>query len=467
LPRIVIDISSLAHWLGPPAGISRCQSIYANFALRNFPEAVFTIYDPRRRQFRMLSQQWASAVLEGTARTDMTMMPDASGVRRRTIDYVPAALHQPFWWVTQLRRKSLAQLEQWRLGAASSRRRSLIQRAQAPLITRKYRRGYYAADGSRVDWPAFEFMAGPALMLEPSDTTIAMQYDWMDTNIDVVARMRQAAGSRHVVLCHDIIPLQSPEWFSPVDVAIFKAYYDRAFAVADRVIFTSQRTAVDAAAYCRSIGVGIADHRVVPMGSNAVAAAPSDAALPRGLDAGRFVLFVSTIEPRKNHQFLIDGWRRLVADGTVASSGFKLVLVGRKGWMMEGFFDQLRSDPGLRSSVIHLSDIGDAVLSRLYRDAAFCVYPPKFEGFGLPPVEALASGQALIVSNAGPMPEVVGDFALCLDPNDLDAWTGKLREWMNGSPERERFAARARAEYKPVTWEDSARAFFEAALSRS
>ena len=98
---------------------------------------------------------------------------------------------------------------------------------------------------------------------------------------------------------------------------------------------------------------------------------------------------------------------------------------------------------------MHLSGVNDAMLSRLYGDAAFCVYPPKFEGFGLPPVEALALGKALIVSNAGPMPEVVGDFALCLDPDDIDAWTAKLREWISGSPERERFAVRARSAHQP------------------
>ncbi len=467
MPRIIIDISSLAHWLGPPAGISRCQRIYAKYALLNFPgDVLFTIYDPRLRQFRALSDRWAGEVIEGTARTDMTMMPDPSGMRSRTVDKVPELLREPFWWVTRLRRKSLSLLEQWRLKMSSPWARSIVQHIQSPLITRKYRRGYYAPDGSRIDWPPIDVLAGPPLVLEPTDTTIAMQYDWLDTNIEVLAEMRAAAGSRHVVLCHDIIPLQTPEWFSPDDVAIFNAYYDRAFAIADRVIFTSRRTAADVAEYCRSIGVTIADHRIVPMGSDALAQPAEDTALPERLAPGKFALFVSTVEPRKNHRLLVDAWRRLIADGTIDATGFKLVLVGRKGWMMAEFFAELQSDAGLRASVYHLSNVDDAALSTLYRHAAFCVYPAKFEGFGLPPVEALAFGKALIVSNAGPMPEVVGDFAVLIDPDDVDAWTGKIREWIRDPSERERFAARATGEYKPVTWDASAKAFFEAALSQ-
>ena len=345
LPRIIIDISSLARWQGPPAGISRCQNIYAEFARRNLPQAIFTIYDPRRRQFRVLSERWAGAVLDGTARLDMSMMPDASGLRSRTIDRIPEPLREPFWWVSQLRRKSLFQLEQWRLGTASPGMRSFLERSQSLLITSKYRRLFHSMDGSRIDRPAIDEVAGDALELARSDTTVAMQYDWLDTNIGVLARMRQAAGSRHVVLCHDIIPLQSPQWFSSADVTIFKAYYDQAFELADRMIFTSRRTASDAADYCRAAGLGIADHRIVPMGSDALVPPAPDVALPEGLTSGRFALFVSTIEPRKNHQLLVDAWLRLVADGTVAATGFKLVLVGRQGWMMDAFFDRLKIRP--------------------------------------------------------------------------------------------------------------------------
>jgi glycosyltransferase involved in cell wall biosynthesis len=133
---------------------------------------------------------------------------------------------------------------------------------------------------------------------------------------------------------------------------------------------------------------------------------------------------------------------------------------------MDDFVAELNGDPELKQSLLHLSGIDDAALSKLYADAGFCVYPPKFEGFGLPPIEALAAGKALIVSNAGPIPEVVGDFALCLDPDDLEAWTTHLRDWINGSPERERYARRARENYRPLGWDESARMFFDAAMSR-
>lgn len=88
-----------------------------------------------------------------------------------------------------------------------------------------------------------------------------------------------------------------------------------------------------------------------------------------------------------------------------------------------------------------------------------------YEGYGLPPIEALARGKALIASTGGPIPELVGDFAVCLDPHDTKAWEGRMRDWMSGADEPARLAARAARDYRAVTWEESARLLFDAALS--
>ena len=115
----------------------------------------------------------------------------------------------------------------------------------------------------------------------------------------------------------------------------------------------------------------------------------------------------------------------------------------------------------LKESVIHLENVDDARLARLYMDAGFCLYPPKFEGFGLPIVEALSYGKALIVANAGPMPEIAGDFAIALDPDSSQAWAEAIGKWIENPEERNAWARRAAEEYRPLTWDQSARLFFE------
>ena len=468
-PRAIIDISTLARWHGPPAGIPRCLAKYAHYALETLPQALFTIFDPRVMRYRPLSSDSAAAIIDGHMKPDLTMMPDPTQTRRRTIDSVPKPLQPAYWWVTKLRRKLLEQSEDWRLNAKSERFRQTIANLQDMLITDKLKGLYYDDDQRRIERPLLDSITDKPLELRPSDTTFAMQSDWAHTSISAIAKMRRKAGSRHVVLCHDVIPIVFPQWYSALDVELFSTYYRQAFAVADRVIFTSNCSRIDAEAYCRSIGVAIADSRIVPMGTDMLPRQASDVSPPNGLVKDRYVLFVSTIEPRKNHAMLVAAWKRLIRSGAVGvgAAGFKLVFVGRVGWKMGSFFEDLKNDTELQQTVMHLTDISDRTLSALYQHAAFCVYPPLYEGFGLPPMEALASGKAVIASSAGPIAEIVGDFAVCIDPMDVDVWTEKMRAWIADPTERNALAARAAAQYRPLTWDASAERFFEAALSGS
>lgn len=465
MKRLLIDLSTLVRWHGPPVGIARCQQKYAEYAFRHIEGVQFTLFDPRHLQYRPVTKSDGKAILDGRLKLDTTMMPDLNRHRSHFVDRVPVPLRPAYWWLTKSRRKLLSVLEKYRLNAKSPEMASRLERLQARLITAKHRNLFYGADGTRNRCPAFDDLVGPPLALTSEDTTLGIQTDWIHTDIAAIAEMKQKAGSRHVIICHDIIPIQFPEWYTPTDVAGFKTYYDLAFATADRVMFTSNQTASDAKAYCQTIGLTIMDSVVVPMGSDIAPKMAAGVALPPGLETGKYALFVSTIEPRKNHRLLVEAWRSLVQSGSISKTGFKLVFVGRRGWKMGTFLEDITADPLLRDSVIHLQNVDDSKLARLYVDAGFCLYPPKFEGFGLPIVEALSYGKALIVANAGPMPEIAGDFAITLDPDAPQAWAEAMQKWIENSEERNAWARRAADDYRPLTWDQSARLFFEKVLA--
>ncbi|MGE0501537.1 MAG: glycosyltransferase family 4 protein [Rhizobiaceae bacterium] len=465
MPRLVIDLTSLAQATGNPVGIARCQYQYAAYARRALPAAEFTLFDPRALAYRPIRPERIDDVIEGRAKFFPGFAKLPWDLKRRGVDRVPRPLHEPFFWLTRTRRQLLLMLERRRLAARDSEARQRLGLWQERLMSRKARPLYRDRKGGRADVLAIDGLCGPPLELAPGDVSFGIQSDWTHTDIVAIAANRDKAGSRHVVLCHDIIPILFPEWYSGHDVATFTRYYDKAFEAADRVVFTSGRTLDDARAHCKMIGVTMRETAIVPLGSDPFVRGGAPAPLPPGLEPGNFALFVSTIEPRKNHKLLLDAWRKLIADGTIAATGYRLVFVGRPGWMMGAFLEDMRTDPVLAGSAVHLSGVDDATLATLYRDAGFCLYPPIYEGFGLPPVEALQYGKALIASSGGPMPEVVGDFAICLDPRDTAAWTAKMRDWIAGSEERDRFATRAAVEYRAVTWEESARRFFAAATA--
>src|SRR5262249_37419761 len=143
--------------------------------------------------------------------------------------------------------------------------------------------------------------------------------------------------------------------------------------------------------------------------------------LPAGLEPGRFALIVGTVEARKGHAMILDIWQRLVDKGLPQSRDFSLVVVGRPGWLVADLVRRLGDPAAFAGTVLHLTGTDDADLARLYRDCAFGLLPSRYEGFGMPLIESFACGRTMIVSNAGSLPEVAGQFAPCLPAADAAA----------------------------------------------
>ena len=135
-----------------------------------------------------------------------------------------------------------------------------------------------------------------------------------------------------------------------------------------------------------------------------------------GLDAG-FVLYVGKLQARKNLVRLLEAFDRVVREG-----GFphKLVLVGKRTWMSDEIFTALERLPS-RERVVVAGEVSLSDLVALYNAATVFAFPSIAEGFGLPPLEAMACGTPVISSNAASLPEVVGDAGILFDPRDTDA----------------------------------------------
>lgn len=132
-----------------------------------------------------------------------------------------------------------------------------------------------------------------------------------------------------------------------------------------------------------------------------------------------YILSLCTLEPRKNIDQVIKAFKNLVIQEGI--SDLNLVLVGTKGWMFDKIFEEINANPALKNRVIITGYVADEDLASLYSDAAMFVYPSFYEGFGLPPLEAMQCGVPVITSNTSSLPEVVGDAAIMISPADLDA----------------------------------------------
>jgi glycosyltransferase involved in cell wall biosynthesis len=169
------------------------------------------------------------------------------------------------------------------------------------------------------------------------------------------------------------------------------------------------------------------------------------------LPAG-FLLFVGTLEPRKNVPLLLEAYKILLAEGI---TDLPLVLVGRKGWLFDEIFERI-GRLGLEERVRHLSGVDDERLARLYSAAGLLALPSYYEGFGLPPLEAMHCGCPVVVSDRGSLPEIVGQAGIVLPPDSAEEWAAAMAQVLTDGEKREAMKTAGYAQAKKFNWETAA-----------
>ncbi len=230
-------------------------------------------------------------------------------------------------------------------------------------------------------------------------------------------------GFRSVITIHDLAFLLYPHFLTK-ESARYYGQIDQAVQRADHIIAVSESTKRD---ICRLLGVSEAKITVIYEAAHP-GFRPIDREVAKEHVRSRFglsydfILFVSTIEPRKNVAGLLRAYRRLRDDYKLP---YGLVLAGARGWLADEVY-ALVDDLNLSGYCRFLGPVSNDDLVYLYNAAACLAHPAFYEGFGLPPLEALACGTPVVVSDVASLPEVVGDAALIVDPNDTEALTVAL-----------------------------------------
>jgi glycosyltransferase involved in cell wall biosynthesis len=457
--RLLFDFTTTALWSGPHAGIVRVEGEFARWALDHVNGLVLAFFDPATRAFRPIRHDVARRLIAQDATLDTISFVDLARRGRRKTDRIPPLIRPALMWILQSRRMALRALERKRLRTGNVRIAGLVDRLQRVIMSPRYRAILVKPDGSRRACFPIDMVLGVPLELSTRDTLVCAGAGWTHDDIGAIVAAKRKIGFRFVLFCHDIIPLMFPQYHIRPDVEALRQYCGLAFPAADVVIFSSRTVAADVRAYCGAHGLALGNTAVCSLGAHIrvpVAAGP----LPAGLEPGRYALLVSTIEPRKGHRLIYNVWVKLLAAGIPQRARFRLVFAGRAGWMVGDLMQELQSDPRIAGTLVMFTEADDAKLAALYRDAAFCLYPSRYEGFGLPAVEAFRNGKAVIASTGGAVPEVVGDFSPCLDPDDAEAWLRMLQTWIEEPAARVVYEERIRTRFHHPDWDESAQAFF-------
>ena len=165
-----------------------------------------------------------------------------------------------------------------------------------------------------------------------------------------------------------------------------------------------------------------------------------------------YLLFISTIEPRKNINTIISAFNFLKEQYKIPH---QLILIGKKGWNYEPVFAAIENSPWA-NQIHHLNYLSNELVALFYSKADVFVYPSHYEGFGLPVLEAMTLGAAVISSNTSSIPEVTGDAAILIDPNNLIQLAEAILKVISDSQLRQELINKGKARAKLFSWERTA-----------
>ena len=252
---------------------------------------------------------------------------------------------------------------------------------------------------------------------------------------------------------HDLIPILFPEYCTPASIEHLNRVLD---TIDERVIAisNSENTKRDLLA---QKGMDPASVHVTALAASDSFQPCTDETLRRqvrdrlSILEGAYILSLATLEPRKNIVSVIRAFDRMITEH--GFEGLSLVLAGTKGWNYDEIFEQLHTNPETGKHVVVTGYVDESDLAPLYSGASMFVYPSHYEGFGLPPLEAMKCGVPVITSDNSSLPEVVGDAALLVDANDVDAIADAMHRIQTDSVLRERLSADSIKQAARFNWE--------------
>ena len=260
-----------------------------------------------------------------------------------------------------------------------------------------------------------------------------------------------------VVTVHDIAYEFFPEFFSLRDRLLLSHTVPFSCRRASRIIAVSEQTKQD---LIQRYGLSSEKIRVVYEAaeerfSPEISTEDMTRVRRKYADGQHYILALGNIQPRKNLDRLVDAFATLVADGVIGND-LSLVIAGQSQWHGSDIYQHVERK-GLAKHVHFPGYMPDEDLPALYRGAEVFVFPSLYEGFGLPPLEAMACGTPVICSNASSLPEVVGGAAILFDPTDTDALAQALHHVLVDEPRRRELALAGLERASLFSWEKAAR----------
>lgn len=437
MPTIWLDVTTILLWQRPATGVIRVEAELFGH-LKTEPGVRFCSFERASGRYVQRAAEEVAATLDR----------NASGAAAPTIDTPARRLARG---AEQLLRRAPLPIFN-----ALSR----LTKASRPVLRHAMHQARESIDSLKAVRRPRELTPSPpppndasAAPFAGGDVLISAGLDWDFKDLTALYRLKRQRALRVVLVCYDLIPVLLPHLCRGEVAEVFPQYYADVAWVADHVLCISACSQRDFTRYVREIQAPMPETSLVRLGST-FETAPEPRSIGH-LVREPFVLYVSTLERRKNHEVLYRALLRLLARGHATPP--TLVFAGMPGWGVEGLLDDLRRDRRVRGRIVHLPHVTDAELSALYARARFTVFPSLYEGWGLPVAESLAHGRLCLAADTSSLREVGGDLVEYLDPWDVEAWADRLAHFMDHPDELKHREAEIARRFVPTTWSETAR----------
>jgi glycosyltransferase involved in cell wall biosynthesis len=290
--------------------------------------------------------------------------------------------------------------------------------------------------------------------VQRGDVVVSLGAGWGFPNyMQHIGQAKRRYGIRFATLIHDLIPIESESYVEPWHVVQFSNWLRDAMPVADVLLTISKYSRGALIRWAAETGRPLPRVEVVQLGS---ADRPPVAGQSTMSFPPRYVLFVSTIEIRKNHRLMVRVWQRLLErHGPDAVPA--LIFAGQIGWLVNDLLVELAASGYAAGKILLMPGLAEAELRQAYAGCLFTVFPSLSEGWGLPVAESLVHGKFCVASDRTSIPEVGGDLVDYFDPSSEDDALAKIERVLLDPDYLAAREARLRAEYRPRSWADCAR----------
>ncbi len=463
-----IDVTDLYHWkLGHLTGIQRTSASVLSELIKARRDVELFTYDSSKQVLRKVS---ADSLPDVVCRYIGVVRDAAAAEVPGPVTDFQTPLRRPSDAIRQVRRQLGVWL--WFLKPAVRRARSAFQRRksrwasqEAIDVIKDFRRSTRRLLGlvwRNFTWRGWTVQTPPApietvgareALFRPGDVCLALSATWgLPHYGDVIAADTRASGAKCINMLYDLIPTLFPQWVLEGHSQIITLWARKQIENADVILTISQFQKREISDYIETDRLPRRNVEVVRLGDNPrlITAPGTSLPLPRYAPERRFVICVSTLDVRKNHNLLYRVWQRLVEN--LGPDCPQLLLIGTPHLHVTDLLHQIRYDRSVNRVIVHLRDVTDEELAWYYRNCAFTMYPSIYEGWGLPISESLSLGRYCISGNRTSLPEAGGDLVDYFDPFDFVGCYDLVHRAATDPDYVKQCEDRIRESYVPYSW---------------